>query len=196
MIKNIQGALTPHPSSLTLQHPRVLPVNAKLVNARVPLTPHPSSLTLKVTRLFTKGEYTHGHLTIDGTRICDTLENSNGLVPAGDYPLHLIKCKQYSRKMPVLNPEAPCSLCKKSLNSVLPCWCPMIKPGNGVHDRLDGSIIVGRYNCLGSIIHPKSAFDALYERIRKSLSRGNEVILTIMDIPSSLHSHPSSKYIV
>ena len=160
-------------------------------------------MNIVITRTLIRGEYTHGHLTIDGTRICDTLENSNGLVPAGDYPLHLIKCKQYSRKMPVLNPEAPCSLCKKSLNSqpsslnsVLPCWCPMIKPGNGVHNRLDGSILVGQRNCLGSIIHPKAHFDALYERIRKSLSRGNEVILTIKDIPSSLHSHLSTKIFV
>ena len=157
-------------------------------------------MIIMLTRTFTHGEYTHGHLTIDGTRICDTLENSNGLVPAGDYPLHLVKCKQYARKMLLLNPNAPCGLCPKLRfvynNTTLPCYCPMIKPGNGVHDRLDGSIIVGRYNCLGSIIHPKSAFDAPYERIRKSLSRGNEVILTIMDIPSSLHSHPSTIYFV
>ena len=151
-------------------------------------------------RTLTRGEYTHGHLSIDGLRICDTLENSKGLVPAGDYLIHLIKCKQYARKMLLLNPNAPCGLCPKLRcvcnNTTLPCYCPMIKPGNGVHDRLDGSIIVGRYNCLGSIIHPKSAFDALYERIRKSLSRGNEVILTIKDIPSSIHSHPSTIYFV
>ena len=57
----------------------------------------------------------------------------------------------------------------------------MLKPGNGVHNRLDGSILVGQYNCLGSLIHPKDVFDPLYERIRKSLSRGNEVLLIIKD---------------
>ena len=160
-------------------------------------------MNIVITRTLIRGEYTHGQLIIDGVRICDTLENSLSMVPSGSYDITLIKCKHHARKMLCLNPQAPCTMCKKSLNSqpsslnfTLPCYCPMIKPGNGVHDRLDGSIIVGRYNCLGSIIHPKSAFDALYERIRKSLSRGNEVILTIKDIPSSIHSHPSTIYFV
>ena len=160
-------------------------------------------MNIVITRTFTKGDYTHGHLSIDGLRICDTLENTNGLAPAGVYPITLIKCKHHSRKMPVLNPNAPCDRCPKSLNPnpsslnhTLPCWCPMLKPGNGICGRLDGSILVGQFNCLGSLIHPKTTFDPLYERIRKSISRGNEVILTIKDIPSSLHSHPSTIYFV
>ena len=116
---------------------------------------------------------------------CSTLENANALVPAGEYVITLLKCKQYSRKMPCLNPHPPCDLCKRlpfvCNNTTLPCYCPMIKPGNGVHNRLDGSIVVGEYNCLNSIIHPKGVFDSLYERIRKSISRGNQVILTIED---------------
>ena len=130
-----------------------------------------------------KGEYTHGSLSIDGTKICSTLENANALVPSGDYQISLIKCKQYSRKMPCLHPAPPCDLCKKlpfvCTNTTLPCWCPQIKPGNGVHNRHDGSIIVGVYNCPGSIIKPRDIFDALYERIRKSISRGNKVILCV-----------------
>ena len=143
-------------------------------------------MNIVITRTLTKGESTHGHLTIDGLRICDTLENSNALAPAGNYTLTLTKCKQYSRKMVLLNSNVPCDLCKKlklvTNNSTLPCYCPMLKPGNGVHNRLDGSILVGTYNCLGSLVHPKDAFDSLYERIRKSISRGNEVILTIKNL--------------
>lgn len=146
------------------------------------------TLNLVLVRARTKGEYCEGELTIDGNRICSTLENANALVPAGNYHLTLTKCKQHARKMLCLNPNAPCTKCKRSLNSnpsslnfTLPCYCPMLKPGNGVHDRLDGSILVGQYNCLGSIIHPKTTFDPLYERIRKSVSRGNQVILTIKD---------------
>ena len=137
-----------------------------------------------ITRLFTRGEYTHGSLSIDGTRICSTLENSNAQVPSGDYQISLLKCKQYSRKMICLHGSAPCSQCPKlklvCSNSTLPCYCPMLKPGNGVHNRLDGSILVGKYNCLGSLIHPRDAFDPLYERIRKSISRGNQVKLIIV----------------
>ena len=77
----------------------------------------------------------------------------------------------------------PCDLCPKLSfvcnTTTLPCWCPMLKPGNGVHNRLDGSICVGQYNYLNSLIHPRDAFDPLYERIRKSISRGNQVIVTI-----------------
>ena len=141
-------------------------------------------MNIVITRLFTRGEYTHGSLSIDGTRICSTLENANALVPSGDYVISLLKCKQYSRKMICLHGSAPCSQCPKlklvCSNSTLPCWCPQIKPGNGVHKRLDGSIIVGVYNCPGSIIKPRDIFDALYERIRKSISRGNQVKLIIV----------------
>ena len=141
-------------------------------------------MKIVITRLFTKGEYTHGSLSIDGTRICSTLENANALVPSGDYVISLIKCKQYSRKMICLHGSAPCSQCPKlklvCSNSTLPCWCPQIKPGNGVHKRLDGSIIVGVYNCPGCIIKPRDIFDTLYERIRKSISRGNQVKLIIV----------------
>ena len=140
-------------------------------------------MNIKIQRSKTRGEFTHGILSIDGVRVCDTLENANGQVPAGDYPITLVKCKQYARKMPALNPNAPCDLCPKLSfvcnNTTLPCWCPMLKPGNGVHNRLDGSICVGQYNCLNSLIHPRDAFDPLYERIRKSISRGNQVIVTI-----------------
>ena len=132
-----------------------------------------------------RGEYVHGSLTIDGNRVCHTLENSQSCVPAGVYAISLLKCKQYSRRMICLNPNAPCDLCPKlkfvCMNSTLPCYCPQIKPGNGVHNRLDGSILVGKYNCLNSLLHPKTTFDPLYERIRKSVSRGNQVTLIIKD---------------
>ena len=62
-------------------------------------------MNIVIKRLFTKGEYTHGSLTIDGTKICSTLENANALVPSGDYQISLIKCKHHSRKMPVLLPQ-------------------------------------------------------------------------------------------
>lgn len=141
-------------------------------------------MIIVITRLFTKGEYTHGSLSIDGIKICSTLENANALVPEGVYTIHLIKCKQYSRKMPCLHADAPCDRCPKLRfvysNTTLPCYCSMLKPGNGIHGRLDGSILVGRYNSLNSLIHPKDMFDPLYERIRKSLSRGNQVTLNII----------------
>ena len=123
-------------------------------------------MNIILTRDLVRGEYTHGTLTIDGNRVCHTLENTGSRVPAGTYTVTLLKCKQFT------------FVCN---NTTLPCYCPQIKPGNGVHNRLDGSILVGCYNCLGSLIHPKDAFDSLYERIRKSISRGNQVSLIIKE---------------
>lgn len=142
-------------------------------------------MKITIQRILTRGEYVHGRLSIDGNRICDTLENSLSMVPSGSYDIALLKCKQYSRKMPCFNLSAPCLQCPKlrlvCTNSTMPCYCPQIKPGNGVHNRLDGSILVGRYNCLGSLIHPKTTFDPLYERIRKAISRGTVITLIIKD---------------
>jgi hypothetical protein len=146
-----------------------------------------SFMKIIITRNISRNEFTHGRLTIDGEFVCHTLENANSRVPAGTYTIRLAKCKQYSRKMLLLNPKAPCLQCPKlsfvSNNTTLPCYCPMLKPGNGAHGRLDGSILVGKYNCLNSLIHPMDVFAPLYERIRKSISRGNQVILTICDPP-------------
>ena len=144
-------------------------------------------MNINIQRNINHGEYIHGTLSIDGTKICHTLESTDAHVPAGTYPIYLIKCKQYSRKMPCFRAKTPCDRCKKLplvyTNTPLPCYCPMLKPGNGIHGRLDGSILVGRYSSLGCLIHPRDAFDSLYERIRKSISRGNTVTLTVTDPP-------------
>lgn len=175
--EHVEGkiSLNPQPSSLRSSTARLLPKGRK---------------SLILTRTKIKGEFCEGRLTINGIRICDTLENAQCRVPAGIYPITLIKCKHHARKMPVLNAKCPCDRCPRSLrsqpsslNSVLPCYCPMLKSGNGIHKRLDGSILVGRNSSLGCIIHPQAPFDSLYERIRKSISRGNTVTLTISDPP-------------
>lgn len=130
-----------------------------------------------------RSETLDGKLYIDGQKICDTAENANGALPEGEYEVTLLKCKQYKRKMLVLNPNPPCSKCPPleycGNNSTLPCYCPMLKPGNGVHNRLDGSIILGTRIVPGCLKHPKQAFDAVYGRIRKSIQRGNQVTVTI-----------------
>lgn len=51
--------------------------------------------------------------------------------------------------------------------------------GNGAYNRKDERILVGEYLIPGCLIRSKEAFNALCERIRKSLSRGNEVTLCI-----------------
>ena len=141
-------------------------------------------MIIQIKRIFVKGEVTEGHLRIDGLQVCDTIENTLTCLSPGEYPVTLVKCKQYHRKMIIIGEQNDeCEDCPRLKevysNTLLPRHCPMIKPGNGIHGRHDGSILVGTRSCLGCIIHPKPAFDSLYERIRKNLERRREVTLVI-----------------
>ena len=155
-------------------------------------------MNITLQRISVKGEITEGHLRIDGFTICDTLENTYSCLAPGDYRVHIIKCRQYARKMPILIPN-PSSLIPNSSslipnscpscprkhyvnhNTVMPCFCPMIKPGNGIHSRHDGSILVGHRQCQGLLIHPREVFATLYDRLRMTIQRGNEVTLKIIN---------------
>lgn len=148
-------------------------------------------MNITLQRISVKGEITEGHLRIDGYTICDTLENTYSCLAPGDYRVHLIKCRQYARKMPILIPNSSslipnsCSSCPRkhyvNHNTVMPCFCPMIKPGNGIHSRHDGSILIGHRQCQGLLIHPREVFATLYDRLRMTIQRGKEVTLKIIN---------------
>lgn len=106
-----------------------------------------------------------GILKIDGLKVCDCAENAHHCLPSGNYQIALVKCGRLGRKMPSLITNRP----------------SLIMPGNGVYALKDGSIIVGRYCVPGILTHSRPAFDALYERIRKNLERGNPVYLIIQN---------------
>ena len=114
-----------------------------------------------------------GQLSIDGIRICDCAENAHTALPPGTYSITIVHCRQYARKMPLITPISNQS---SVINNRV---CPMLKPGNGVYHRKDGSIIVGEYLVPGCLKHSRFNFDNLYDRIRKNLQRGKEVTLTI-----------------
>ena len=134
--------------------------------------------------------FVEGHLYIDEKLICDTLENSRSCLSSGIYAIRITKCKQHRRNVicveslgDEVTQNAKCHKCKLKAqvfnNTVMPQFCPQIKAGNGVHGRRDGSIIVGTRATFGCIISPRSAFDLLYERIRKNIERGKCVSLKI-----------------
>ena len=148
-------------------------------------------MNITLQRISMKGEITEGRIRIDGFAICDTLENTYSCLVPDEYHVHLHKCSQYDRKMPLLtsvinNQSSVISICSScprkhyvNHNTVMPCFCPMIKPGNGIHSRHDGSILVGHRQCQGLLIHPREVFASLYARIRMNIQRGNEVTLQI-----------------
>lgn len=144
-------------------------------------------MQIKLCRKSIFGDVISGELLIDGKRVCDTAENANGALPAGTYAVRLLHCRQYGRKMICLHPHPPCGKCRQlrfcGNNTILPCYCPMLKPGNGVCKRLDGSIVVGQQGAPGCILHPRKTFDALFQRLRKHTARGNEVTLSIINSP-------------
>ena len=159
-----------------------------------------------IKRIRVRPETIDGHLYIDGIKICDTAENANGALPEGEYKISITYCKQYKRKVlclegttakrsvtgdevsgqwngrPIcLEDSTKCPLQKWVFyDTTLPCYCPMLKIGNGVYNRPDGSIIVGTHIVPGCLLHSKEAYDPLYQRIRKSIERGNQVILRIL----------------
>ena len=146
-----------------------------------------------ITRHRRTQETIDGQLSIDGLRVCDCAENAHHCLPEGKYRIVVSKCRQYARKMPVVcvsdnaNTNLPslslCSSCHRKhhigINTTLPSKCVQLCPGNGAYNRTDGAIIVGEYLVPGCLKHPKTAFDNLFDRIRKSAERGHAITLTI-----------------
>lgn len=144
-------------------------------------------MNIVLKRFRIRPETIDGHIYIDGQKVCDCAENAHHCLKAGTYPLNVVKCKQHGRKMPVLSAstDLKCAKCKVlecvTNNSTMPRFCPMLCPGNGVYNRKDGSIILGTYLTHGCLTHPKQAFTDFYERIRKSIERGHELTITIIE---------------
>jgi len=163
-------------------------------------------LEIKITRTRVKSQTTDGYLTIGGQHICETAENTRYCLPAGSYHIQFDVCNQYGKKMPrivsidnrlssidckatidnrpsTIDIHPRCSKClRKKLGSMhgnLPCYCPMIKVGNGAYNRTDGSIIVGEYLQPGILLHSGNAFEKLYQRIKKATQRETEIRLII-----------------
>lgn len=155
-------------------------------------------MNIELKRIRHRPDTIDGQIRIDGMKVCDCAENAHHCLPPGEYQIVVEKCAFHSRKMPLImisqEYQPCCNECSRTgcvgLNSTPHkggdggglLFCPMIKPGNGVFNRFDGSIIVGKYICPGCLTHAKSAFDALYERIRKNIERGNTVQLIISSI--------------
>lgn len=148
-------------------------------------------MNIIIQRIRTTQQVASGILKIDGERICHTAEATSTLLPAGTYRIALFRCRKHYRKMPLLlraNEDYPCTSptphqCKhchtSSLNFALREGCPMLRWGNGAYNRTDGAILIGEYYLPGIVIHSRQIFDRLYERIEKSISRGNQVWLII-----------------
>ena len=136
-----------------------------------------------------------GKITIDGIKFCDTVENRNVHLKAGTFKIKFERCEQHKRKMPIiiLPNGKKCKMCKMidfvSANTPMPCLCPQITVGNGMHNRKDCAIIVGKRLCAGVLIHTVEAFHKLYEYILKYSKANSEIELTVVDIENNIFSN-------
>lgn len=129
---------------------------------------------------------------IELVKVCGTVEREVDCLPAGKYRVRIGKCIYHHRKMPFLVPmdSSQCELCCKARHShefgdisafaSLPC--AMIQPGNGPFTMSRGSILVGEVHAPGYVLKSQQLFNTLYERIKKAVWRGNEVMLEIKEV--------------
>ena len=129
---------------------------------------------------------------IELVKVCGTVEREADCLPAGKYRVCIGKCIYHHRKMPFLVPvdSSQCELCCKARHShefgdisaftSLPC--AMIQPGNGPFTMGRGSILVGEVHAPGYVLKSHPLFTTLYERIKKTVWRGNEVTLEIKEV--------------
>lgn len=83
--------------------------------------------------------------------------------------------------------SAQCDLCCKARHyhelgdtkgfASLPC--AMIQPGNGPFTMGRGGILVGEANAPGFVLDSQRLFTTLYERVKKAIWRGHEVVVEI-----------------
>ena len=142
-------------------------------------------MNITIRRYHQHSEAIDGEVLVDSLPFCECAENATTALPAGTYPIVIMRCHQYARKQPcvvIQNPPS-CEQCPRlslvGINTNKPLFCPQICPGNGVYNRTDGAIIVGQKLTSGSLIHPKRAFYRLYNRMYKAHQRGQRLQITI-----------------
>lgn len=55
----------------------------------------------------------------------------------------------------------------------------MLKIGNGVHRRTDGSVIIGERIVSGCMKHPQGHFNRLIDRLKKAQRRGERLLVSV-----------------
>ena len=135
-------------------------------------------------RTYRKEDVIGGILLVDGEPLCDTLEEASTALAPGMYPIERAYCLSQQRFVPLIRTgrRLPCARCPKcaseGLNVRLPVRCPQLRAGNGAHCRRDGTLLVGHCSreegepLRGFLLHPKSTFTLLNDRLRKAVSRG------------------------
>ena len=133
-------------------------------------------------------------------KICDTMERKNGQLPTGEYRVVIGKCSRFARQMIFLEPirddsssssslplPETCKRCRMErkshefgcLEELYALPCPMIQPGNGPFRLRQGGILIGEAHAPGFVLKSQERFLQLFDRIKKAMVRGSEVVVVI-----------------
>lgn len=132
--------------------------------------------------------------------ICDTMEREGGCLEPGEYRIMVAKCKCFARQMLFLEPvrddsssssslplPETCKLCRMErkshefgcLEELYALPCPMMQPGNGPFRLRQGGILIGEAHAPGFVLNSQERFLQLYDRVKKVIARGGEVVIKI-----------------
>ncbi len=106
-----------------------------------------------------------GHLYINRTRICDTVEHPSRHLPAGEYIISSLGA-------------SGTSLSETAHSERFGIPFPF-RHGDGALSLKHGEIIVGKYLLPGVVTQSQATYDRLYERLKKAFQRGTPIRLTI-----------------
>ena len=106
-----------------------------------------------------------GHLYINRTRICDSVEHPSRHLPAGEYIISSLGAEGSS-------------LSETAHSERLGLPFPF-RHGDGALSLKHGEIIVGKHLLPGVVTASQPIYDRLYERIKKAFQRGSPIRLTI-----------------
>lgn len=67
-----------------------------------------AGVKIELHRYFIKGNKVHGHLTVNGAKLCDTVENLGTMIPFGEYESRISKCCPLGRNLTLIyNKQVP-----------------------------------------------------------------------------------------
>lgn len=153
-------------------------------------------MSIQLKRVAKRDTYTIGKLYINGSYICDTIEDKDrGLaksmtakqilekkvkhqtaIPTGTYDVTLkVKSPKYSNSqyfMKYCNAMMPRLLDVPGFDGVL------IHTGNTAEDS-SGCVILGYNTAVGKVLNSKKAFETVYPMLKKASDAGEKITITI-----------------
>jgi len=153
-------------------------------------------MILQLKRIYTCNDYTIGHLYIDGSYICDTIEDKDRMLDSKMSLTEILNIKvahqtaiptgRYNILMNVISPkyiQRPYyqTVCKGKvprLDNVKGFSGVLIHVGNTADDS-SGCILVGYNKVKGKVLYSKSAFELLYNKLLVANKKNEKIILDI-----------------